>query len=43
METPIILAHFGGHGMAGVIGVALLFVVLTMVLLVCLESKNGNK
>ncbi len=43
MQTPIILAHFGGHGLIGAVGIALLLVVLAMVALFCFESKNSNK
>jgi hypothetical protein len=43
METSIILAHFGGHGAVAALDVALLFVALAMVLLVCLEEKGSKK
>ena len=43
MQTSIILAHFGGHGAIGALGVVLLFVALAMVLLVCREEKSSKK
>ena len=43
MQSSIILAHFGGHGAVGALGIALLFAALAMVLLVCLEEKSSKK
>ncbi len=43
MQTSIILAHFGGNGAIGALGVILLFVVLAMVVLACLEEKGSKK
>ncbi|HZQ48168.1 MAG TPA: hypothetical protein VFC07_14220 [Verrucomicrobiae bacterium] len=43
MKAEVLLAHFGGHGGVGALGVALLFVTLAMVLLVCLEEKSSKK
>lgn len=43
MNTPIILAHFGGHGFIGAAGVILFLAVLAMVALCCFESRDSKK